>query len=143
MIATTLNNKIVKGAANTARAGLTVTGAINAGSSAANIWEETNGLDNTGNIRVSDIRGLLGGVGAYKSAKGYTDNYLIKRGTTRTVSDMELPRTVKVKETGEKIEIGKYNDSNINQKIQDVYKQKASKKLAELEDLKARKVDGV
>lgn len=143
VIATVLNNKIVKGAANTARAGFTVTGAINAGSSAANIWEETNGLENAGNIRVSDIRGLLGGVGAYKSAKGYADNYLVKRGTTRTVSDVELPRTVKVKETGEKIEIGKYDDSNINQKIRDVYKQKASKKLSELEDLKAKKVDGV
>lgn len=143
VIATALNNKLVKGAANTARAGFTVTGAINAGSSAANIWEETNGLENAGNIRVSDIRGLLGGVGAYKSAKGYADNYLVKRGTTRTVSDVELPRTVKVKETGEKIEVGKYDNSNVNQKIRDVYKQKALKKLSELEDLKAKKVDGV
>ena len=146
VIATVLNNKIVKGTANTARAGLTVTGAFNAGSSAANIWEETNGLENEGNIRISDIRGLLGGVGAYKSAKGYTDNYLIKRGTIKTVSDVELPRTVKVKigdNKTEDITIGKYSKSNVNEKIKNHYQEKANVKNTEINELQAKRVNGV
>ena len=66
-----MQSKLVHGAASTARTGFMTAGAVSAITSAENIAE-------TGELRTSDLRGLIGGYGAYKAGKSKINEMLVK-----------------------------------------------------------------
>lgn len=142
--------KIAKGAANTKFVPTVVKGigygsmAMGAQYTIPSIGNAIDDIQDGGlsNVKLSDLRNIVGGAGAVKSVYHIGKNQMIKRGTEPISAETSLPRKVKVKGGLNDVEEvkGKYSNSDeALSKIKESYKTKLNETTKQISDLEDKK----
>ena len=142
--------KIAKGAANTKFVPTVVKGigygsmAMGAQYTIPSIGNAIDDIQDGGlsNVKLSDLRNIVGGAGAVKSVYHIGKNQMIKRGTEPISAETSLPRKVKVKGGLNDVEEvkGKYSNSDeALSKIKESYKTKLNETTKQISDLETKR----